>query len=134
MKLLMNPGFVRTSLTSGASCLIKSQFPSLIRPAFGLAAFLYLLISGDAVAASFSNASPLQITRSGQTATLLSNGKLLVAGGQTNGGFTSSTAELYDPAVGTWTMTNSMKADRVHHTATMLGNGKILVVGGYNSS
>src|SRR5260221_6802087 len=135
MKSLMNPGFDRTSLAGGASCSLKDHFPNLARTTFGLAALLFnlLLVSYGGPAASFSNATPLTTTRSGQTATLLSNGKLLVAGGQSNQGAASSTAELYDPGTGTWAMTSPMNADRAQHTATMLPNGKILVVAGSSS-
>ena len=63
----------------------------------------------------------------------LLNGKLLVAGGQTNCRFTSSVAEVYDPTVGTWTSVDSMRSDRAGHTATMLPNGKVLVAGGFST-
>jgi uncharacterized delta-60 repeat protein len=135
MKSLMNPIFDRTSLGCRASCLIKPGFPRYIRPAFGLAALSFAwLITQEALAASFSNATPLGTARDSQTATLLSNGKLLVTGGQTNGGFTSAAAEVYDPGTGIWTATGSMNADRAHHTATVLPNGKILVAGGTSSA
>jgi PKD repeat protein len=63
--------------------------------------------------------------------TLLPNGKVLVAGGAGNGNplFLSS-AELYDPATGTWTPTGSMNTVRIEYTATLLPNGKVLVAGG----
>jgi hypothetical protein len=67
------------------------------------------------------------------TATLLPNGKVLVAGGAGAGGFLSS-AELYDPASGNWTSTGSMTAPRFQQTATLLANGKVLVAGGYDGS
>ena len=64
------------------------------------------------------------------TATLLPNGKVLVAGGSDNNGYASAGAQLYNPATGTWSSTNTMGKARFGHTATLLPNGKVLVVGG----
>src|SRR5437762_1335140 len=64
-------------------------------------------------------------------ATLLPNGKVLVAGGN-NGADALSSAELYDPASGTWTATGSLGTARSFHTATLLPSGKVLVAGGEN--
>jgi len=65
-------------------------------------------------------------------ATLLPNGKVLVAGGVDTLGLLAS-AELYDPATGTFTPTGSMSTSRVVYTATLLPDGKVLVAGGCNS-
>src|SRR5439155_14869814 len=62
---------------------------------------------------------------SGHTATLLPNGKVLVAGGGDINGIHAS-AELYDPASGTWSATGSLTTSRSGHTATLLPNGKVL--------
>src|SRR5439155_1527230 len=70
------------------------------------------------------------------TATLLFDGRVLVAGGwpdHTNHGPLSS-AELYNPATGTWTRTSSLAIARQDHTATLLANGKVLVAGGANDT
>ncbi len=63
------------------------------------------------------------------TATLLPNGKVLVAGGFGSSGPLAS-AELYDPATGPWSPTGSLATARYVHTATLLPNGKVLVAGG----
>src|SRR5205807_2524467 len=60
------------------------------------------------------------------TATLLLNGKVLVAGGLSAG----SSAQLYDPTTGKWTATGPMASNRSSHTATSLLNGRVLVAGG----
>jgi hypothetical protein len=61
---------------------------------------------------------------------LLPNGKVLVAGGVASGGVRLASAELYDPASGTWTATGSLATPRNLSTATLLLNGKVLVAGG----
>ncbi|HEY5434931.1 MAG TPA: kelch repeat-containing protein, partial [Candidatus Limnocylindrales bacterium] len=63
------------------------------------------------------------------TATLLRDGKVLVAGGM-NGFDLLASAELYDPGTGTWTATGSMLTPRSGHTATLLPDGTVLVAGG----
>jgi N-acetylneuraminic acid mutarotase len=72
--------------------------------------------------------------RFNHTATLLPNGKVLIAGGNTNNTSYLASAELYDPATGTCTNTGSMLVARARHTATLLNNGKVLVAGGLNSA
>ena len=82
--------------------------------------------------AAFSTAGSLATTRYAHTATLLSSGKVLVAGGYRSGSLAS--AELYDPATNTWSAAASLATARRQHTATLLSNGKVLVAGGYGGS
>jgi len=65
------------------------------------------------------------------TATVLPNKQVLVAGGIA-GAHKTDSAELYDPATGSWTATATLKPGRYAHTATLLLNGQVLVAGGGN--
>jgi hypothetical protein len=69
--------------------------------------------------------------RHNDSATLLQNGQVLVAGGF-DPAFEEvyPTAELYNPSTGVWTQTGRMTTPRWHHTATLLKNGEVLVTGG----
>jgi hypothetical protein len=75
---------------------------------------------------------PTQI--SARTATLMTNEKVLIAGGEPayydTGDFPLSRAELYDASTGTFTATSSMRAAREGHAATLLPDGTILITGG----
>ncbi len=67
------------------------------------------------------------------TATLLPNGKLLVAGG-VNGSGPVASAQLYNPASETWEDTGDLHSARYWHTATLLPNGMVFVAGGQGGS
>lgn len=73
-------------------------------------------------------------TRIFHTATLLQDGRVLLAGGWSGlGGIDAvslSTAEIYDPVSGTFSSTGSLLAATAHHAATLLQNGQVLVSGG----
>jgi deoxycytidylate deaminase len=68
--------------------------------------------------------------RSRHTTSVLTNGKVLVAGGYNDGPLDS--AELYDPLTETWRITDNMNHTRDFHTVSVLTNGKALITGGYN--
>jgi N-acetylneuraminic acid mutarotase len=67
----------------------------------------------------------------GHTATLLPDGRVLVAGGSTYVGLGAiGRAELYDPSTGAWTETGSLQTARWNHSAALLADGRVLVAGG----
>ena len=87
----------------------------------------------DPISGLWSATGNMITGRGNHTATLLGNGKVLVAGGY-NGSVYLSQSEIYDPSTGVWNATGNMITSRRYHTSTLLGNGKVLVAGGYNGS
>src|SRR5688500_8873242 len=83
----------------------------------------------DPVTNTFTPTSDMNEPRNGHTATLLPNGKVLLAGGWNQQGRTA-TAELYDPLTGTFEYTGSLMAPRQGLTAILLNNGQVLIAGG----
>ena len=71
----------------------------------------------------------LNSARASHTATLLTNGMVLVTGGSGASGSLVST-ELYNPTTGQWTATGNLAVARTGHTATLLTNGTVLITGG----
>ncbi len=82
------------------------------------------------VPAGFTVTGSMNTPRILHTATLLPNGTVLVAGGEDANGNILNSAELYNPATGTFALTGSMNAPRVFHSAVLLNNGQVLMVGG----
>jgi hypothetical protein len=76
-------------------------------------------------------ATPMLEPRSGHSATLLPNGKVLLAGGMRRNQDFYKSAELYDPATGKFSKTGEMRERRVGHIAVLLRSGKVLIAGGW---
>lgn len=72
--------------------------------------------------------------RAAHTATLLPDGKVLIAGGFHEQGTSEipiASAEIYDPHTDAFTPVSDMNEERSGHTATLLRNGQVLIVGGW---
>lgn len=72
----------------------------------------------------------LSVRRFSQSATLLPNGKVLIAGGMERNGKYDASVELYDPRTGTFSATGNMSSAREGHAAILLPNGQVLIAGG----
>ena len=88
----------------------------------------------DPATSIFLAVAGLTISEKSYTATLLTSGKVLIAGGVDEGGHPSSEAGLVDPATGTLATTGGLVTARVGHTATRLNDGRVFVTGGTDSS
>jgi hypothetical protein len=121
-KVLVTGGFTGSSTSGRCPCIdFVTNSAELYDPATG-----HWSVTGN-----------LKAERGLHTATLLQNGKVLVAGG-TDGTLIDigeyvpySSAELYDPATGTWSLTGGLNTARNSHTATLLPSGKVLAAAGY---
>ena len=87
--------------------------------------------SANSATGSLSPASPMLQPRSGHSATLLRDGRVLIVGGMRHNQDFYKSAELYDPATGKFQMTGEMSMGRVGHVAVLLRSGKVLIAGGW---
>ncbi|HQR30758.1 MAG TPA: hypothetical protein PLL32_10135, partial [Anaeromyxobacteraceae bacterium] len=116
-------GHTATLLPGGKVLLAggAEMFSSGAPPGFGFYTRAHLY---DPTTGTFGQTGQTITYRQLHTATLLPNGKVLLAGGG------SASAELYDPTTGAFTATGSMGLARGAHTATLLPSGRVLVAGG----
>src|SRR6185369_13305477 len=112
-------------------CHFNDQFGSFKARSLTLAAVsMGFMLAAVRPVHAFTLTGPMTSPRYGHTATLLPNGKVLVVGGTDGVQYSLRSAELYDPATGTWSTTGAMANPRDAHTSTLLSNGKVLVAGG----
>jgi len=103
-------------------------------PALGMASTeLY-----DPATGTWTATGALTEPRCGHAASLLPDGRVLVSGGEhartSRSSLSLTTAELYDPATGTWTATGAMNDARWHHQSVVLDDGRVLAIGGLVSN
>jgi hypothetical protein len=87
----------------------------------------------DPVTESWSETGSLVVARDGAVPTRLGDGRVLAAGGidyYAPGRPVYASAEVYDPATGTWSLVGEMSVRRVGHRDAALADGTVLVVGG----
>ena len=86
--------------------------------------------------ATWTRGADMAFPRVNVTAVLLPDGRILAVGGQRNGKWAADPgpvleAEIYDPAVDTWTTQAPMQHPRQYHSvAVLLPDGRVLVTGG----
>jgi hypothetical protein len=145
------PGFIGVATaelydpTSGTFSLTGSMSTTRETHSATLLASGQVLIAGGAVGVTtelynpatgtFTPTGPMQVRRLDGTATLLADGRVLFIGGENNCGSTTgcvsiSSAEIYDPASGTFGPTGSMSVPRWGNVTTLLSDGRVLVAGG----
>ena len=79
----------------------------------------------------FSPIESMPRTRSGQTATPLPDGLVLLIGGSGSG---AQTADFYDPTTDSFSMAGLTAYARTNHTATLLPGGSVLIGGGWDGA
>jgi hypothetical protein len=119
--------FTATVLQDGRVLVANGSDSNPDDPQWILPAELY-----DPASGRFQTTGSIGVGRSYTTATLLADGRVLIAGGMTSGATYLAEAEVYDPASGTFAATGPMVTARAGHSASLLPDGRVLIVGGFN--
>src|SRR6266545_46638 len=117
----VNPGQCARALTHRSLAIIVS----------GALALATALAQAETTG-SFTLVGSTKQFRRLHTATLLFNGKVLIAGGAPF--LPAAISEIYDPFTATWTNSGSLGTGRQLHTATLLQDGRVVVTGGETAS
>lgn len=88
----------------------------------------------DPATGTFSATGDMADGRLFHTATLLADGRVLIAGGGAATAQASALAEIYDPQTGTFSSAGALGVARMLHTATRLADGRVLITGGVGAS
>ena len=133
------PVTIGSSLASSAipyvfTLEVTYQDPTVLRPSLLTQTQTLSVTVNPAPAAKLLTTGSLITGRSDFTATMLTNGTLLVAGGVSSTGTVLKSAEIYDPVTGKWTATGEMKSARRGHAASLLPDGRVLVSGGFDGT
>ena len=86
----------------------------------------------DPAAGTWSAPGTMVVPRDSHTATLLTDGRVLVTAG--SNGLFAGASEIFDPATRQWSATGSLPIPRQYHIATRLSDGRVLVAGGQGGS
>ncbi len=97
----------------------------------GVAVFAGMSVRAGGELGSLLPGSPMLEPRSGHSATLLPDGRVLIAGGMLRNQEFYKSAELYDPVRKKFQATGEMNLARVGHAAVLLRSGKVLIIGGW---
>ncbi len=120
-------GFHRATLLADGKVLVTGglQYTGTYAPLTSAELF-------DPATATWTPVGSLNEARGSHTATLLQDGRVLVAGGsnQEVGGVQIASAEIYDPDTQSWTTVAAPNEARESATATLLADGQVLLAGG----
>lgn len=127
--------YIHTGLTTGNTYFYRIGATNRAGETLSDEVFSFIYIGGNP-SGIYTATGGMVVPRHSHTATLLPNGKVLVAGGSSScssvgcSGSVLSSDELYDPATGLFALTGNMGQPRGAHNATLLRNGKVLITGG----